>query len=476
MNRTRPFLTVLLTVLLSLASYGESRKVHILSMNDMHAAIEAFPQLAAIVDSLRALDPGLLVLSAGDNRTGNPVNDLYEIPAYPMVALMNQVGFHATALGNHEFDSHQDGLARLIGLSTFRYLCANIHPDESLGINTVPYQVFDVGGLKIGIIGVVQLGTHGIPDTHPNNVTGISFTSPEEEIAKYEWLSKECDATILLSHIGYDGDVVVSKAFPWLDLIVGGHSHTQIKGGEMHNGVLITQDANKLKKVTYITLTIEDGKVTEKTAENIDVASFPRKNKIVENMVEFFKNNPEFYRVLAQADTPFSTYDELGCLMCDAMVAETGADVAFVNAGGIRYEEHPAGDFTVDDVLRLDPFGNTAVEFELTGEELRQMLMACHQADDNQFPCVAGVKCKLKTVGGDARKLKDVALFTLDGKKLNLKKSYRVVTNSYAAVVSDSPKKDPGRDLNRQTSDMIMRYLEKQGHVSYQGVSRVEKE
>jgi 5'-nucleotidase len=193
-------------------------------------------------------------------------------------------------------------------------------------------------------------------------------------------------------------------------------------------------------------------------------------------MVEFFKNNPEFYRVLAQADTPFSTYDELGCLMCDAMMAETGADVAFVNAGGIRYEEHPAGDFTVDDVLRLDPFGNTAVEFELTGEELRQMLMACHQADDNQFPCVAGVKCKLKTVGGDARKLKDVALFTPDGKKLNLKKSYRVVTNSYAAVVSDSPKKDPGRDLNRQTSDMIMRYLEKQGHVSYQGVSRVEKE
>lgn len=468
--------TLLLALLLPLSLLGEGRKVHIVSMNDMHAAMEAFPQLAAVIDSLRTIDPGLLVFSAGDNRTGNPLNDLYEIPAYPMVALMNQVGFNATALGNHEFDSHQDGLARLIGLSNFRYICANIHPDPAFGINTVPYQVFDVEGLRVGVIGVVQLGTHGLPDTHPNNVKGISFSPVKETIAQYEWLSKECDATILLSHIGYESDLEMAKAFPWLDLIIGGHSHTQLKGGEMHDGVLITQDANRLKLITHITLTIEDGHVTAKEAENINVGDYPKRNKVVENMVEFFSNNPEFHRVLAQADTPFSTYDEMGCLMCDALMAETGVDIAFVNGGGIRTEQHPQGDFTVDDVLKLDPFGNDAVELEVTGNELLQMLLACHYADECRFPAVGGMKCLVKTTDGNPRKLKSVTLLTPEGKKMNMKKRYRVVTNSYSAIVSDSPRQDAGRSLNRQTSDMIMKYLERQQHVSYQGVSRVTME
>ena len=77
---------------------AQRREVHILSVNDMHATIDVFPQLAALIDSLRTADPSLLVFSAGDNRTGNPLNDKYEIPAYPMVALMNQGGFNASTL------------------------------------------------------------------------------------------------------------------------------------------------------------------------------------------------------------------------------------------------------------------------------------------------------------------------------------------------------------------------------------------
>ena len=91
--------------LVGTAAFAQRAEVHIVSGNDMHAKIENFPKLAAIVDSLRAEYPGLLVLSAGDNRTGEPLNDMYEIPAYPMIALMNQIGFDATTLGNHEFDS-----------------------------------------------------------------------------------------------------------------------------------------------------------------------------------------------------------------------------------------------------------------------------------------------------------------------------------------------------------------------------------
>ena len=132
-------LAIWLVLLGFISTYGQKKEIHILAANDMHAAIEAFPQLAAIADSLRTLYPSLLVLSAGDNRTGNPISDLHEISSYPMVALMNQVGFNATALGNHEFDVQS--LPPLIGLSNFSYICANISPKESTGLHIVPTKV-----------------------------------------------------------------------------------------------------------------------------------------------------------------------------------------------------------------------------------------------------------------------------------------------------------------------------------------------
>ena len=186
-----------LAVMLAVSLYGQKKEIHILATNDMHAQIGVFPQLAALIDSLRTEDPSLLVFSAGDNRTGNPLNDKYEIPAYPMVALMNMVGFNGSTLGNHEFDVHS--LSRLIGLSDFRYICANVFSTDSAGIRTVPYQVFDVEGLKVGVIGVIQLGAQGIPSTHPDNLKGIWFTPALEAISQHRWLKDQCDVTILLS-------------------------------------------------------------------------------------------------------------------------------------------------------------------------------------------------------------------------------------------------------------------------------------
>ena len=337
---------ILFHLSLCLCALGQRREVHILSANDMHAAIEAFPALAGIADSLRSLYPGLLVFAAGDNRTGDPLNDMYDVPAYPMVALMNQVGFHATTLGNHEFDSRPEGLARLIGLSNFSYLCANVFPRPELGIHVQPCKVFDVEGLKVGVVGAVQLGTHGKPDTHPDNCRGISFAPVNETVARYEWLRRQCDVVILLSHNGFEADVESSAMFPWIDLIIGGHSHTQLEGGELHNGILITQNANKLKKVTHTTLVLDGGKVVEKRAENIDVRQWKGQNKVVADMVRFFSDNPAFQRELAHVATPFANAEELGCMMCDAFAAEAGADVGIENCGGVRYETSCTGGTT----------------------------------------------------------------------------------------------------------------------------------
>ena len=460
-----------LVFMLAIVVHAEKRDIHILAVNDMHALIEVFPQLAALVDSLRTIDPSLLIFSAGDNRTGNPINDKYILPAYPMVALMNQVGFNGSTLGNHEFDVHS--LKRLIGLSNFRYICANAFPSDSSGIKLVPTQVFDVEGLKVGVIGCIQLSPAGIPSTHPDNLDGISFKPAEEIIPQYEQFSKECDVTILLSHLGYPDDIKMAEKFPWLDLIIGGHTHTQLTGKEVKNGVLITQNRNKLHRVTYITLTVEDGKVVDKKAEYIDVRKYPKSVRVVEEMIRFYNDNPTLRRVLAVADTPFETREELGCMMCDAFMAETGSEIAIENPGGVRIDALPQGDITVRDVLEMDPFDNHAVVLELTGNEIvRMMLTYCHNTL-HSFPYVGGMQCEITLEKDFPEKIKSVKLLTLDGKKLNMKKKYKVVTNNYIPATSEIPE-GSAHTLNLETSDIIMQYLEKQEQVSYQGVRRLK--
>ncbi len=461
--------TLLLLVVVALTCGAARREIHILSANDMHAKIQNFPQLSAIVDSLRAIDPQLLVVSAGDYRTGDPLNDQYTPSSYPMVALMNFVGFDCSTLGNHEFDSRQEGLAKMMNLSNFPHICANVHPRPSQGINVIPYKIFNIDGINIGILGVVQLGTRGIPDTHPANVEGITFSPVEETIAGYEWLAKKCDVNILLSHIGYEEDVKMAAKFPYYDLIIGGHSHTQIEGGEMHNGVLITQNVNRLKRVTYTTLTVEDGKVVKKEAENIEVQSYPKQNPIVAQMVKNFGENETFKRKLGVAEKAFANAEELGVFMSDAIANVAGADFAVWNYGGVRLDNLPAGLITVNDVLRLDPFGNKCIEMTLTGKELKALLLSCFDNDDKQFPYTSGnLMTTVYFDPANRNSIKKIELMA-NGKKLDMKKSYKVVMNSYVASICNAPRADQGRDTNSGTAEMIMQYLEKVDKVNYEG-------
>ena len=461
-------LASLLMLLTLTASAQERRELHILSTNDMHAAIEQFPRLGFVADSLRALYPDLLILSAGDNRSGDPINDMFEIPAYPMVALMNQVGFHATAVGNHEFDSNQYGLAKLIGLSAFSTLCANMEPDPKFNMHVKPYQLFDCGGISVGVLGITALGSLGTPESHPARMTDIKFMDPLETIKKYEFLRKQCDVVLLLSHLGYKDDVKFSAQLPWVDIIVGGHSHTQLDGGEIHNGILITQNMKSLPFATHSTLVLEGNKIVEKKAERIAVAGKGEVNNTIAALVQYFSQNPAFKRVLAVAETPFACKEELGCLMCDAYIVETGADFSYQNAGGVRIESHPAGDLTMGDVMMVDPFQNAAVELNMTGKELSDMLISCYDNDNQRFPYVSGMTCEI-TLNPADKTIKKLVIFDKDGKKLNLKKTYRVVSNSYSVAVSPTNRHDEGHSLGITTPDLIKSYLEHQGRVSYEG-------
>lgn len=465
------FLSIATLVLVSFFGIAHGETVRILSSNDMHSAIEKMPQYAAIVDSIRAIDPFVLVISAGDNRTGNPYNDLYEPVSYPMISMMNLIGFDASALGNHEYDSKVEGLAKVISLSNFPYLAANITCPPESGIRVRPYMVFDVKGIKVGVLGITQVGDNGLPDTHPDNVKGLSFQLPEEVIPQYKWLTEQCDVNVLLTHVGFDVDIELAKQFPYYDLIISSHTHTQLEGGEIHSGVLITQNGYQLPRVTLTTLEVEGGKVVSKKAENIYLNNPNRHAEAAEALLKHFKNSPEMERVVGYFKNDIYGYDPLGVMMCDAWLEECECDIALENYGGVRYDYIKAGPITVKDILNLDPFLNCPVVMTLTGKELHDMLIACFKADRNRFPITSGCTAVVTYTDASKSSIKKLELFDTNGKKLNMKKKYRVVTNNYVASIADSPRQDQGVRGDVTTSDLITHWLEKKGTVDYQGRS-----
>ena len=133
----RIFYVLIVSFLLISCTAKQQKELVILSVNDMHSHIENMPKLAYIADSLRNLYPELLIVSAGDNRTGNAYNDKYpEHPNLPMINLMNQIGFEVSALGNHEFDGNIDGIRYFVKTAHFPLICANTfftgYPDLKL--------------------------------------------------------------------------------------------------------------------------------------------------------------------------------------------------------------------------------------------------------------------------------------------------------------------------------------------------------
>ena len=448
-------------------------KVHILSVNDMHANIDNFPKLAAVIDSLRELYPELIVLSAGDNRTGNPLNDRHPEPSRPMTELMNKVGVNASALGNHEIDSMIPGLRAQINRSNFPYLCANISLPDSMRTHVYPYKFIEATGARIGILGTIQINSSNIPDCHPDNVIGVTFTHPDSIIPKYQWMRRECDLLILLSHDGYEADLRTASLYPYFDAIIGGHSHTKIDGARFQNGVMITQAKNKIRYATLSTFEITDGKVTQKEAQLIDVQNFSKENAEVRKMVEGFSVNKELGQTLTTAATPFSTAEELANMEMDAMIAETGADIAIQNGGGVRYDTLPAGPIKVIDILKLDPFGNEAIMLKMTGKEIADFIMNDYDIDEKQTPYVGGCTYSM-TVDRDTKHPTGIKIKLLSRKKFSEKQLYKVVTNSYASTISTSDRKDPGTGLGKSCSDIVIDHLRKQPSIDYAGTSRAE--
>ena len=475
MNRTCKLTLVAIIATLFLAACGpKEQKIYIVSTNDMHANIDNFPQLAALIDSLRTAHPDLLLFSAGDNRSGNPINDRYAEPSKPMYDLMNAVGFNLSTFGNHEWDNGPLWLREALGWAKFPFVCANVSFDDTLQMpNVHPSVIFERNGLKIGVVGAIQLGLNGLPDSHPKNCVGSHFVPINNVLPQYLDELSGCNAIFMLSHLGYEEDCKLATKFPQLTAIFGGHSHTRIGEKQLVGDVMVTQAEAKVKFVSLSTFTFHNGKLVDKNMQLLSVKDYPKRDAKVQAMVDGFNNNDYFGTVLAYNLTAIESNESLGCLMADAIREVSGADMGFQNPGGVRFDTLSARPITIKDIFALDPFDNEIVQYTLTGQEIIDLIKSCFVTDGGPIYCSG---CSYKYKVNKMGEMTDVKVKLENGKPINPKAEYTVVMNSYMSSVFDYEHQDDGTSTFRSSNDMLMEFLSQYSEIDYSEVSRVTEE
>jgi len=443
---------------------GESEIV-ILSVNDMHSNIDMFPKFATMVDSLRAIYPEMLLFSAGDNRTGNPVNDQYNPVNYPVISLMNKVGFDLSAVGNHEWDGNIVNLQNDIERAEFPFVCANVFIPDNVNLDIEPLVTMERQGVKMAVVGMIEVRHGDIPGAHPDKLKLVSFKRPELVLPDYKYLRNQNDVVILLSHCGFEDDVELAQANPWLDAIIGGHSHTLVEKPSETNGVLITQSGSHLKYATLVKIKVKDHKVVGKEAVVLDVNAVRKEKPEVKTMLDEFNDAPALNEPIATALTKFETPEELGSMLCDAICEISGADFAFQNTGGIRITHLKKGPITVKDVYSIDPFNNEVVVYQMTGEQVKKFILNAYRKNGGYPSYVSGMTYR---VSDDGRNV----WVDMQGENFSTKKTYKVAFNSYMASTVNIESVDDGQSMFMTSEEMLIEFLRRHKTVDYQGVVR----
>lgn len=455
---------------------NNQKELVILSVNDMHAHIENMPNFAFVVDSLRNLYPELLVVSAGDNRTGNAYNDKYPgAPNYPMINLMNELGFDVSALGNHEFDGGVDGIRYFVKTATFPLINANAYftgyPDVQLPDYVTITKNINGNDIKIIMVGVIETENEGKPSAHVKNLQNIDFKPAEDVIGDYLYLKDSCDVFVLLSHCGLKDELNFAEQFPQFDMIIGGHSH-DLYTKTFDNGLLYTQSKSYLNFATVTKIEFEKGKIVSKEAQVIDLKKVSKVDAHVKKLVDEYYSDPEFHEVIGYAKRSFNDWDALGAYMADACRYITKTDFAMQNPGGVRFDSLHSGNLTKADIYNLDPFNNALMVVEMTGKQIEDYIDIASTKDHDCLH-VSGLTYTIDYIHSDDGQtgFMNAKAYLENGEPIDPEKVYTVTINSYMALWADGRCVSiKGTDFSSNDAEIL--YLQDHKEVDYNNVHR----
>ncbi|SES22701.1 2',3'-cyclic-nucleotide 2'-phosphodiesterase / 3'-nucleotidase / 5'-nucleotidase [Gracilibacillus ureilyticus] len=470
----------------------EGFSLSIMHTNDIHSHLDDIPKLVTAVNEVRQEMPDALLLDAGDVNTGTLY--FHEYKGQAELAFMNLMKYDAMTFGNHEFDqgSSNEGHKALYDFVTdanFPFVSSNINfsknqymgdlfsdistdtPNDGEIYNSI---VKEVNGEKIGIFGLTTEETVDI--SSPGDIEFENYLNAAEE-AVQELEAQGADKIIALTHIGFDdnpaidNDQQLAANIEGIDIIVGGHSHT-----ELAEPVVVTSDAEDMEPTIIVqayqyanflgTLDVEfdeNGVITGYAGDLIEIAeqeddpealallaTYSEKVEMVKNeesggVAEAELPNP---RISDDSDSSISVRNSetaLGNLITDGMLSKAkeynpDTSIAVQNSGGIR-TFIDKGPITIGEILTVMPFGNTLALMELKGSELKEALEHSVSQTPNEsggFLQVSGMKFTYDSSAETGNKVGTVEVMQ-DGEYVELdeNKTYIVATNAFAAKGGD---------------------------------------
>lgn len=467
-------------------------EVHLIGINDFHGQLDTTSVvggknvgtaaiLATYLNQTRAKYENSLLFHNGDSVGASaPVSSLERDE--PTLEWMNLMKFDVGTLGNHEFDQGVDALKSQIfggadpknnkivhAGADFDYVNANVI-DSTYNTPIInPYVIKEIGGVKIGFIGVVTKATPS--KVSPAGTAGVRFLSAEEEvqaIGKYaaELQSKGVQTIVVLAHdpASTKGDVTTGEAADLanalpanspVDVIVAGDNHALANG--LVNGKLIVQAYSYGTAFEDIKLVIDHTTGDVKTKSAVVNTTFQdgvTPDPATAALVDKYLNlHPELTKPVGTTDGTITRTDAynnesaLGNLIADAMLsADFGdgkqADFAFMNPGGIR-ADLPKGNVSFGDLAKIQPFGNTLVKLTLTGAQIKTLLqqqwgVKADGTADTKTLQIAGLKYTANMYLPVADRI--ASLTKTDGTPIKPDQTYTAVVNNFMAAGGDNYK------------------------------------
>lgn len=234
----------------------------ILHTNDTHSHIESFQNKsgeqvggiycrAAVIDEVRKQYAQVILVDAGDFSQGSTYFCFFK--GNTEISMMNSLGYQVVCLGNHEFDNGSRSLANCLKKAKFQVICANYDfKDKKLAKLVKKCVVLEVNGKKIGLFGLLSdIKVISRPEVYAELTYINAIEVAKTMVAKLR-SEEHCDYVVCLSHLGFDegtpenpDDQMLAKAMEGIDVIIGGHSHTELKEAVEVNGTYIVQTGTK---------------------------------------------------------------------------------------------------------------------------------------------------------------------------------------------------------------------------------------
>ncbi|MFC2077635.1 bifunctional metallophosphatase/5'-nucleotidase [Candidatus Bipolaricaulota bacterium] len=233
---------------------GLARPLTILYTNDLHLRFARLASIRALIEEERSRGAPILLLDAGDGwqdfRT--PLTAVWG--ADEMVEWMNDVGYNAMAIGNHELYWGPDRLAELVGRASFPILCANLDPAPGFLPPFIPSTIRSIGGIRILLVGVVTKYHLPFPD-----FPWLRYVSPAVALAKeIAGASEPVDLIVAVGHIPVDEAAGIVREIPEIDVFVTGHSHEETHDPVRIGDSLIVQAGRFAERLGVLILDVDE--------------------------------------------------------------------------------------------------------------------------------------------------------------------------------------------------------------------------